>query len=148
IAGWCAARRRTFDIGMAFGPWGLTYFVESLGIGLLTDFFSAADSQLDSRGVASIHELWMKSLCRFPPRKLKVSIDGHNFSGDYILLEAMNIRSVGPSLPLAPDAECDDGLLNVVLVEDGERDRLASYFVNRWGNPSELPTLLIRKGRH
>ncbi len=55
-----------------------------------------------------------------PAIQLKMALDGRDLTGDYVLLEAMNIRSIGPNLRLAPDADPGDGLLDIVLVSDSE----------------------------
>ena len=50
-----------------------------------------------------------------------MSIDGKDISGRYILWGAMNIRSAGPALHLAPTAKTDDGRLDFVAVREHER---------------------------
>ena len=50
-----------------------------------------------------------------------MSIDGKDISGRYILWGAMNIRSAGPALHLAPKAKTDDGRLDFVAVREHER---------------------------
>jgi hypothetical protein len=42
-AGWPAARRLAFDVGVASGPWGQGHFLESLGAG----FFAWTTSRFD-----------------------------------------------------------------------------------------------------
>ena len=51
-----------------------------------------------------------------------MSIDGEDFSGHYILWGAMNIRSAGPALHLAPKAATHDGRLDFVAVREDERE--------------------------
>ncbi len=50
-----------------------------------------------------------------------MSVDGKDISGRYILWGAMNIRSAGPALHLAPKAKTDDGRLDFVAVREHER---------------------------
>ena len=50
-----------------------------------------------------------------------MSVDGKDISGRYILWGAMNIRSAGPGLHLAPKATTDDGRLDFVAVREHER---------------------------
>ena len=57
----------------------------------------------------------------YPARHWRMSIDGKNISGRYILWGAMNIRSAGPALHLAPKAKTDDGRLDFVAVREHER---------------------------
>ena len=51
-----------------------------------------------------------------------MSIDGKDISDRYILWGAMNIRSAGPALHLAPKAKTDDGRLDFVTVCEHERN--------------------------
>ena len=46
---------------------------------------------------------------------MKIIFDNRDLSGRYILLEAMNIHSVGPNFWLAPPADPGDGLLDLVI---------------------------------
>jgi diacylglycerol kinase (ATP) len=56
-----------------------------------------------------------------------IDVDGRNMSGEYVLVAAMNMRSFGPALGLAPDAKCDDGELDVVLVRPEGREALVCH---------------------
>jgi hypothetical protein len=48
-----------------------------------------------------------------------MEIDGKDISDEYILWEAMNIRSVGPLLYLASQAATKDGRLDFVCARRG-----------------------------
>ena len=76
-----------------------------------------------------------------------MTLDGTDLSGEYLLVEAMNIPLVGPNVPLAPGADCSDDLLDLVLVTERERSALQEYLRARLGGaaaPLELP---VRRGR-
>jgi diacylglycerol kinase (ATP) len=62
---------------------------------------------------------------------MMVRLDGQDVSGDYILLEALNIRYIGPNLDLVPRADNNDGFLDVVFVTKGQRTRLNKYLSDR-----------------
>jgi diacylglycerol kinase family enzyme len=66
-------------------------------------------------------------------------------SEELLGLEAMNVRELGPNLPLAPDADPGDGLLDVVLVRSHDRDALAAYVAARLrGEHLPSPALGVR----
>src|SRR5262245_26858846 len=44
VAGWNSARRMKFDVGAASGPWGSTYFIEGLGLGIFTETMARLDA--------------------------------------------------------------------------------------------------------
>jgi diacylglycerol kinase (ATP) len=65
-----------------------------------------------------------------------------------VAVEAMNIPFVGPNIPLAVDAEMDDGELDLVLLRDEDRERLLQYVVGRVESASGvMPSLDVRRGR-
>ena len=136
IAEWANAERVRFDVGSARGPWGSTYFIEGFGIGLFSDTMSTLDARdnidlahLDApeEKITSVLGLLKERLQSYPSKKLKVTLDGQDLSGEYILLEALNVTHIGPNLHLAPNANTGDGLLDVVLLSKGDADRLNRY---------------------
>jgi diacylglycerol kinase family enzyme len=151
VAGWTDARHTKFNVGVANGPWGCTHFIEGLGIGLFTDMMT----RLDARGnidlahliepeekITSVLEMLQARLHTCPEIKLQITVDGRDLSGDYILLEVMNIKSVGPNLFLAPSADPGDGLFDVVCLTRGAQEtlnRCLSECMENNPTPSGLP---------
>ncbi|HYY24709.1 MAG TPA: diacylglycerol kinase family protein [Candidatus Udaeobacter sp.] len=137
IAGWTAARRLDFDVGIANAPWGSSYFIEAVGVGLFADTMSRlnARSNIDlahandaDEKISSVLEMLNERLHRCRAMELKAALDGQDLSGEYILVEAMNIRTVGPNLYLSPEADPGDGLLDIICVSTDEQDKLSRYF--------------------
>ena len=119
-------KSQPFDVGVARNGSATDYFLEAAGGGLFADYFPAAIAN-EQKGASPEEELTAHlSLLRqlsldFPARHWKISIDGKDISGRYILWGAMNIRSAGPALHLAPKAKTDDGRLDFVAVHERER---------------------------
>src|SRR5204863_8751497 len=115
-----------FDVGVARGSSRSEYFLEAAGGGLFADYFPAAeanekkDASPEEELTAQLSLLRELSLC-YPARKWRISIDGKDISGRYILWGVMNIRSAGPALHLAPKAKTHDGQLDFVAVREHER---------------------------
>jgi diacylglycerol kinase (ATP) len=156
IAGWSAAPRVNFDVGVASGPWDAKYFIEGVGIGLFTETMYRLDAtdnadlaHLDDTRdkVESVLQILQERLSSFTPNKLKVALDGRDISGDYILLEVMNISYIGPNLCLAPHANPSDGLLDIVLVSGDERDNLSRCLSHCMEGKLVQLTLTVRKGQ-
>jgi diacylglycerol kinase family enzyme len=154
IAGWATARRRSSDLGSVRGPWGNASFIESFGIGLLARMISDSDSRA-SRAIpdpTTQPEAFFKQVAEltltYPARHVKVVLDGRDLSGEYVLLEAMNTKFIGPNFCLAPAAEPDDGFIDLVLLGSDERKRLVNYLAARAENPLEPGLFLARKGEH
>jgi diacylglycerol kinase (ATP) len=146
IAGWATARRVVFDTGTVDGPWGVTRFIEGFGVGLLARAITELDAKaevafgrVDNReekiesGLKRLRDL--VETC--PAEDLKISLDGKELSGKYILMEVMNIQHIGPSLHFAPAADPGDGLVELILVTEEQREKLAEYFSRRLEGSSE-----------
>jgi diacylglycerol kinase (ATP) len=120
-------KSRPFDVGVARRSSRREYFLEAAGGELFADYFSAAEAK-EKKDVSPEEELNAHlSLLRklsldSPARRWQISVDGKDFSDSYILWGAMNIRSAGPALHLAPKAKTDDGLLDFVAVRERERE--------------------------
>ena len=83
----------------------------------------------------------------YPVSRLKIIIDGQDVSGDYLLLEAMNTKFIGTNLYLAPEADANDGLLDLVLLPPEDRDRFAAYLSARAQQLQESALLPVHKGK-
>ena len=119
-------KSQPFDVGVASNGSQGAYFLEAAGGGLFADYFPAAEA--NETGGASLEEelrahlsLLRELALNYRARHWKMSIDGRDISGRYILWGAMNIRSAGPALHLAPKAKTDDGRLDFVAVRENER---------------------------
>jgi len=150
-------KKQVFDVGLATGAWGDRYFFEGVGGGLLADYVRAAKKAEKRNGkaeklskeqqMARHGALLRRMLHDYPARQWKIEIDGRDISGRYILWEAMNIRSVGPALHLAPRAETRDGRFDFVCARAADRALLMEHFDARVAgkkSKSPLPTRRFR----
>jgi len=153
-------RKQVFDVGLATGPWGERYFFEAAGGGLLADYVHAAKKEQKKNGkveklskeqeMARHGALLRRMLHDYPVRQWKIEIDGKDISDRYILWEAMNIRSVGPALHLAPGAATRDGRFDFVCARAADRALLMEHFDARVAgkkSKSPLPTRRFRELR-
>ena len=87
------------------------------------------------------HVLLLRRLLpAYPSHYWQIHLDDEDLSGDYLLWEAMNIRSVGPVLHLAPHAGTKDGLLDFVCAREIDRPILMDHFDARLaGKKSKFP---------
>ncbi len=157
IEGWNAARCANFDAAIARGPWGLRYFIEGFGIGLFAETMfriengqhsQVSRSEDPEEEIAAALKVLRKQLSNYPSKELTVRLDGQDLSGDYYMLEALNIRYLGPNLDLVPRAQINDGLLDVVFVPKGEQAKLRQYISDRIKRKRSRVNLTVRQGRH
>ena len=125
-------KSRPFDVGVARSSRRTEYFLEAAGGGLFADYFPAAKAR-EKKKVSPEEELNANlSVLRelaldYRARRWKMRVDGEDVSGRYILWGAMNIRSAGPALHLAPKAKINDGQLDFVAVREHERKIFIKY---------------------
>jgi diacylglycerol kinase (ATP) len=156
IARWPRARRMGFDTGVVHGPWGATRFIEGVGVGLLARAIIELDAKaeiafgrIDDReakiasGLTRLREL----LENCTGNELKITLDGRELSGEYSLMEVMNIQHIGPGLHFAPNADPGDGLLDVVLFTADHRDALGEYLSGRLEGNRQPLDWTVHRGR-
>lgn len=127
--GWQAASKVPFDLGLVSDGNLRQRFAEALGWGVFPG--AIAQAHLDSRP-ASVRRTLKRDRKRFravaeqaPARFYQVEVDGRDVSGEYLLLEIMNVPLLGPRLELSPGSDPSDGTFEVVLVGPAERQLLA-----------------------
>src|SRR5690606_28724013 len=109
------------------------FFVEGLGLGLIprlmekmetvgSDNVHTAEQELQS-ALEKLHEI----VATCPATRAKVTIDGQEFEDDYLLVEVLNIKSIGPNLVLAPHADPTDGNFEVALLKHDDREVFSTY---------------------
>lgn len=126
-------RTRPLDVCQASGNWGMARFVESAGMGFFADLLDSAESKQDKRtngsklGRDEALQLLRQIVLDAKPIHYGITADGRDYSGDYLLVLAMNIPLIGPGVCIAPAADAGDGLLHLVAVTEAQRDQLANY---------------------
>jgi diacylglycerol kinase (ATP) len=154
IEAWDGANRRPLDLGIVRGAWGQNRFLEGVGGGLIPAGIAAMkaepgdDNQHADERVARAVRGYRDVLSRLEPRRWTLTLDGTRTEGEFLILEVLNIRSVGPNIVLFPDADPSDGYLSVVTAEEEHREEVADYLhcliEGRDGRVS-LPTRLARQ---
>jgi diacylglycerol kinase family enzyme len=147
---WPQARRVKLDVGVAKGPWGERYFIEGVGAGVFAQLLAnpAGDkAKKAKRPVEKALERLRKVAARCKPLEIAAQVDGRDISGHYLMLEAINLRYVGPNLHLAQDTQPGDGQFDVVMVTEAERPRLVHYLEHWQENRERLAVLPSLSGR-
>jgi diacylglycerol kinase family enzyme len=142
------------DLGVVRASWGREYFVESMGGGLLARLISRGKEEVDANPavpaedeIAHALQLLGHLLGSSSPHRWCLTLDDRDLTGEYLLVEAMNIPFIGPNLPLAPEADPGDGLLDVVTISEHERERFAACVARRLNGEARLPGLTVHRGR-
>jgi diacylglycerol kinase family enzyme len=152
IAGWRGAERRRLALGTVATRWGSMRFVESVGVGVFTELVTRGGSEVNEGTGLTGHAidrallLLRRIVEERAPRFRRLELDGSDLSGEYLLVEVMNVPLVGPNIPLAPGADYGDEQLEVVTVTERERELLAEYVRARLSGGAAPPELTWRRG--
>ncbi len=114
---------RTVDMGKI----GDRYFTESAGIGLFADglaLYGQGTNKNFFRGLLASVQL----LLSLRPQTVRLTIDG----GEPIIermvsCEIANTYRIAQAMPIAPDADMSDGILNVVVIGNIKRREVIPY---------------------
>lgn len=137
IEKWHSRKLKKFTIGKVNSASGSLFFLESFGYGLFPSLMKEmknVDRDLVATPETKIRtglEVMQSVLQRYQSSKCKIKIDGSEFNDKFIMVEVMNTKSFGPNLNFAPLANPGDGLLEVVLIYENQREKLASYIEKR-----------------
>jgi diacylglycerol kinase family enzyme len=154
IAGWEIARRRALDLGVARADSGSSrYFVEGVGAGLIPGGIlemrmrSTTEAAPTRSRLAEAGWTYSSVLERMKPAVWTVVVDGVRTTGEFLLVEVLNIGSIGPNLKLSNDADPFDGLFSIVLAGEEHRTELARYLGDRLEARESSPALPVQQGR-
>lgn len=136
IERWKEPNFQPYDIAQVSGLKELDFIMEGLGFGVFPKLIKKMKAREEESGspeeelkvaLTMLHEI----VEDYKGRECTITVDGEKFSGQYLLIEVLNIKSVGPNLNLAPGASVSDGLLDVILVPVSQREKLAAYVYDR-----------------
>ncbi|HMV08861.1 MAG TPA: diacylglycerol kinase family protein [Cyclobacteriaceae bacterium] len=136
IGRWTNGNIQPFDVAELRGVNDTNFIMEGFGFGVFPKLIKKMKSMKNrSEDPEEELELALKTLhdiiVSYKGRDCELVVNGKEIFGQYLMVEIMNVQSVGPNLNIAPLASVNDGLLDVVLVSIEERDTLASYVMNR-----------------
>ena len=153
IHGLREASLRRLDVGRATAPWGTACFIESAGTGFFGSLLrrvsdeSTRATEQGTSPVAQAARNFLRALDAYRPTYHHVLADGEDLSGKYLQVEVMNIRSIGPRMVLAPDADPGDGELDLLLLRDSDRRALSEYLAAVADGAAAAPRFETRRVR-
>jgi diacylglycerol kinase (ATP) len=136
VESWDVEAARHVDVGEVRAGDESRRFVEGVGGGWIGELMGRAeeveeDLRLLGRETDRGLHLLSDMLAEARPAPWRIAADGKDLSGDYLAVEILNIKFVGPNVPLAPKADPVDGLLDIVLVTDADRAAIIDYLDQR-----------------
>jgi diacylglycerol kinase (ATP) len=143
---WAAAETKPFDIGRITGLEEKTFLLESLGFGvfpkLIREMRNRKEKSDDPEkelldALQRLHNI----IVSYKTRECRIVLDDQHFHDKFLMVEIMNIQSLGPNVNLAPLADPADGELDVILVPASQREELTGYIERRLRYGKDEPFL-------
>lgn len=140
-------RTRSIDVGQVSQPDGAFHFLNIIGAGLPVDAMQTADRmKIFGRSAYTISTLW--HALRLHSYPLRFTVDGTVHEQESMFIEIANSRYTGTSFLIAPDAQMDDGLFDIILVRKMPRARLLRLFPTIYsGGHVNYPEVTLLQGR-
>lgn len=154
IATWQTGRIKKFDVGIIYGMNKPKFFLESIGYGVFPKLMCEMElhrKKLSNDPKNSVKKAWQllhEIILSAKAKYCRINVDGKEYSGKFLLAEVMNTRSIGPNLHLAPLADPGDGMFNVVLISETQRDEFATYVLNKINGKDEPAFFNILEARN
>jgi len=145
-------RRKKFDTGRIKGLKEGSLFIESFGYGVFPELMKlmkekpVEESVMPEEEIKEAQRRVHDIILNYQAEDFIVTIDGMEHKGKYLLVEVMNISSIGPNMGLSPHSDPGDGEFEVVLIPEGERDEFASYISHKISGEEKSYIPLIVKG--
>jgi diacylglycerol kinase family enzyme len=131
---WKTSKIMKYDVGIIRNLDEAGFFLESFGYGLfpylmrhMKKIKSSLESESPQESLDTSLRFFQQFIHEYSPVKCQLEVDGTDYSGEFLMVEIMNSRSIGPNLFLASHALPDDGVLEVVVVREKDREKLSEY---------------------
>lgn len=150
IKSWRTAELKKFDLGIVKGFEKEEFFLEGFGFGLFPRLMKEME-ELDNstKEVSEIKraQVILHAIVQtYEPRYCEITADGVDVSGHYLMVEVMNIRSIGPRLVLT-DSDPGDGEFEVVLIPESHQKKFEAYLLNLISNKEDTFSFMTLKAK-
>ncbi|HYG14964.1 MAG TPA: diacylglycerol kinase family protein [Bacteroidia bacterium] len=137
INSWKKGKTINFDIGRITGPDKPGLLLEGFGVGVFPELIHVMEKaktpgyQTPEEEMETAIKTFSEICKSIVPVSCTIEIDGKDYSGDYILAEIMNIRSIGTNFDLNPAGSPSDGIMEVILIPEFQRNELAAFIQHK-----------------
>ena len=153
VASWEAGDIKGLDVGKIKGCGDKLYFIEAFGFGIFPNLMNNMKKMDTREDVSAEEELelalkeTLKIIKEYKARDCNLVIDGIDHSGKFLLVEIMNIKSIGPNLELNPLGDPYDGEFEIIIIPEDQRERLEIFVQNKIDGSDENISFSSLKGK-
>lgn len=146
---WREAARVPFDLGVLGDGRVRRRFAEAVGWGAFAATVAVAKQQTECKSVKKTlkrdRKLFGATASAVTARHYAIEIDGRDVSGEYLMVEVMNVPLLGARLLVSPFSDASDGVFELVLASAEHRDSLEELALT--GSVTNAMPLRIERGR-
>ncbi|TQV72315.1 diacylglycerol kinase family lipid kinase [Aliikangiella marina] len=118
---------RSIDIGRFETEGNSYHFINIVGMGFVSDVAESAVS-FKWMGNAAYTVATLRNLVKLQSQKMIIEVDGKKFERQGVFVEVANSTYTGTTFLMAPKAKLDDGLLDVIILNDITKFRMLKLF--------------------
>ena len=155
IQAWTSQRVVRVDVGAVEDAHGRCLFLEGVGVGLLPAGIAAGRNAVPKKSsddpnaaVTTARKVFLETLSKLEPRRYQLNIEGTSIDEESLLVEVLNIPSVGPRIRLSDEANPADGLLSVVVAGPADRELISEHLRGRWNDDRRHARLKTWRATH
>lgn len=144
LESWKKGATQNFDVGKIHGLTRNHFFLEGCGFGVFPKLVrtmkkrKSKSSDPEQELQTALQTLYQIAES-YRAKECRINVDGVEYAGNFLMVEIMNIRSIGPNLQISPMGNSGDGEFDVILVSESQRDELLNYILDRLQNGKETP---------
>lgn len=133
INSWARRIVRQVDVGKIEDFEPANFFIEGMGFGvfprLIRDMEKVDEALIDTpqKSLSVAREKLHSIIQNYEAKYCYIEADGRDYSGKYLMVELMNMASIGPNLILAPMADPGDGFFELILIAEHQKDEFITY---------------------
>ncbi|WP_276131665.1 diacylglycerol/lipid kinase family protein [Polluticoccus soli] len=137
VASWSEENIQKIDVGKVQGLPEDIFFIEGFGFGLFPNLMKEMKKRKDKEehtseeNIINALDVLLELAKTYKARPCKLELDGVDHSGEFLLVEVMNIRSIGPNLDLNPMGDPSDGEFEVIIIPENQREKLVRYIEDK-----------------
>jgi len=119
--------KRAIDVGRFTSEGKIWHFINIVGMGFVTEIAEAA-LPLKWMGNIAYTVATLLKLVSLKSQKFTIELDGELLERDGVLVEIANSTFTGTTFYIAPEAEIDDGYLDVIILNKISRLKILRLF--------------------
>lgn len=145
-------KKQKFDAGIITGLQNAPIFLESFGYGIFPLLMQSMkeeppkEAETPEQEIVAALERMHRLVLGSKAASFNITVNGSSHTGNYLMVEVMNISSIGPNLGLSPKSDPGDGEFEVVLIPESHRHDLATYISHKINGVEKEYFPLIIKG--